>query len=144
MQVAVEETTSDEKHWLWRKGKSGNPSGKPKDPGRVELTKLAKTHTKQALERLVYWMNSDNAKASVTAAQVILDRGWGRPQQTVDAKVSLSFAELVMQSFKGDGAKEINPQVIENNVVAQALLDVTQTVEDAQAAGDTVDHDLLK
>jgi hypothetical protein len=49
------------------KGKSGNPSGRPKEDN--ELKTLARKQTKAAIARLVYWMNSDEPKASVTAAQ---------------------------------------------------------------------------
>lgn len=68
----------------FEKGKSGNPSGRRKeDP---ELKELAKAHTKEALDRLVYWMQSDNPKASVQAALAILERGHGKPAQEIDVK----------------------------------------------------------
>lgn len=61
------------------KGKSGNPSGRPKeDP---ELKELARTHTVEAVERLVYWMRSSEPKASVTASLSILERGHGKAPQ---------------------------------------------------------------
>ena|SRR5690349_7816167 len=60
-------------------GQSGNPGGRRKD----EVSALARTHTKDAITRLVFWMASDNAKASVSACTAILDRGWGRPVQAV-------------------------------------------------------------
>lgn len=44
---------------------------------------LARQHTKDSIERLVAWMRSDNPKASVTAAQALLDRGYGKPGQAV-------------------------------------------------------------
>lgn len=36
-----------------------------------------------ALERLVYWAQSDNAHASVVASDKILDRAWGKATQMV-------------------------------------------------------------
>jgi hypothetical protein len=37
--------------------------------------------------RSAFWMRSDNPRASVAAAQALLDRGFGKPQQSVDAGV---------------------------------------------------------
>ena len=63
--------------YKWQPGKSGNPSGRPKDI----LTPLARQHTKLALDRLVFWVKSKNSAASVKAAEILLDRGWGKPIQ---------------------------------------------------------------
>jgi hypothetical protein len=65
----------------FQKGKSGNPGGRPKEDD--ELKRLARVHTKDALERLVYWMQSDNPKASVSASNSLLDRGYGKPSQAI-------------------------------------------------------------
>jgi hypothetical protein len=43
-----------------------------------ELKQLARAHTKEAIERLVWWMKSDNPKASPFAAKELLNRGWGQ------------------------------------------------------------------
>lgn len=65
----------------FEKGRSGNPGGRPKEV--AEVRDLAREHTTQAIETLVRWMQSDNAKASVAAANVLLDRGWGKPSQPI-------------------------------------------------------------
>lgn len=70
----------------FEKGKSGNPGGRPKEQN--EVKELAKKYTTNAIARLVHWMNSDNAKASVAASNALLDRGWGKPAQEVDANIS--------------------------------------------------------
>jgi hypothetical protein len=64
----------------FQKGKSGNPGGRPKEM-EPELKQLARAHTKEAIERLVCWMKSDNPKASPFAAKELLNRGWGQAPQ---------------------------------------------------------------
>lgn len=62
-------------------GQSGNPGGRPR--GNSEIKNLARGHSPEAIERLAYWMRSDNAKASVSASAALLDRGWGKPTQLI-------------------------------------------------------------
>ena len=62
-------------------GQSGNPGGRPKEDGAVK--RLAKQYTQEAVEKLVEWMRSDNAKASVSACTAILDRAYGKPAQAI-------------------------------------------------------------
>ncbi len=42
----------------------------------------------KAISRLAYWMGSDNAKASVAAANILLDRGYGKSLQRQDVKIN--------------------------------------------------------
>lgn len=69
------------------KGKSGNPTGRPKnDP---EVKELARENSTEAIERLVFWMRTDEPRASVAAANAILDRAWGKPAQALEHSGSL-------------------------------------------------------
>jgi hypothetical protein len=63
----------------FEEGKSGNPGGRPKENARIK--KAAQVHGDMAIERLAHWAQSDNARASVAAAQALLDRGFGKPEQ---------------------------------------------------------------
>ncbi len=67
----------------FEKGKSGNPSGRPKEDSRVK--ELARVHTKSAIETLAEIMINPKEKGAprVAAATALLDRGWGKPTQTI-------------------------------------------------------------
>src|ERR1019366_5223191 len=68
----------------WHKGQSGNPGGRPAVAAEVKAE--ARRHTKEALDRLVYWMRSDDPQASIRAAMALLDRGCGKPEQNLALK----------------------------------------------------------
>ena len=63
-------------------GTSGNPGGRPKDEARV--AELARSYTNEAIETLVDLMrNGRDERVRGTAAQALLDRGWGKPKVEV-------------------------------------------------------------
>lgn len=66
----------------FQKGQSGNPGGRPKEVD--EVKELARQHGPEAITKLVAWLRSDNAKASVSAANALLDRGYGKPIQAIE------------------------------------------------------------
>lgn len=57
---------------------------------------MARTHTKAAIARLKFWMDSDNPKASVQAATALLDRGHGKPAQSVEHSGEITQRKLVI------------------------------------------------
>jgi hypothetical protein len=61
-------------------GHSGNPSGRPKDEYKV--AELARTYTSEAIDTLVDLMrHGKDERVRGSAAQALLDRGWGKPKQ---------------------------------------------------------------
>lgn len=62
----------------FKAGESGNPKGRPKAPMK-EVKDLAREHTPEAIQRLVFWMRQKkSASAAIAAALALLDRGWGK------------------------------------------------------------------
>jgi len=76
----------------FEKGRSGNPGGRPREHG--EIRELARKHTDLALRTLVEIAErGENESARVTAANALLDRGWGKPAVPVadELPVKITF-----------------------------------------------------
>jgi hypothetical protein len=61
----------------------------------TDIRSLARGHTETALKTLAGIMGQTDAppSARVSAATALLDRGWGKPQQTVDMTVRKAIAK---------------------------------------------------
>lgn len=64
------------------KGKSGNPSGRPKVD--FEVRDAAREYGQEAILKLVSLMREGDPRVSASAAQALLDRGFGKPAQAVE------------------------------------------------------------
>jgi hypothetical protein len=107
----------------FRPGVSGNPGGVPKDG--IDIAALARSHAPEAIAALVRGLN--DPKHYVHAAQVLLDRGFGKPTQplTSDGPPSLSVLHLV-------AAREISErmqQAVINGTALPPADDDTTAVE---------------
>lgn len=86
----------------FKPGKSANPGGRPKHPEAkkqakseakqiiADVKEAAKAHTPEMLNVLVTIAKDVNAPqaARASSAQYLIDRGWGRPTQQIEANVS--------------------------------------------------------
>ncbi|MCL2366654.1 MAG: DUF5681 domain-containing protein [Oscillospiraceae bacterium] len=72
----------------FRKGKSGNPGGRPPQP--KEVKEMLKAATIPAVELLINTMNSEDTKPElrVRCAELLLDRTLGKAVQPLEANVT--------------------------------------------------------
>jgi hypothetical protein len=73
----------------FKKGKSGNPAGRPKmTPEALDLVAACKERSPEALTVLIDIMNNgENERNRITAAMAIIERGHGKPEQPIKAEV---------------------------------------------------------
>ena len=80
----VAESTKKPRGKAFPKGKSPNPGGRPKLPEDIKhVRELARLYTPQAVQALVDTLKDGGWSAKVAAANVLLDRGWGKPEQPI-------------------------------------------------------------
>lgn len=84
----------------FKPGQSGNPSGRPKK--RRDIEALAQEQDEKAMKVMARLLNSTDERVALAAAQAILDRGHGKPRQSVSAEIddkrdaaNVSDAELL-------------------------------------------------
>lgn len=72
-------------------GKSGNPSGRPKD----EIGPLARQNCPAALARLVFLMEHAKKECDqIAAACAVLNRGYGMPKEYKEVSGTIGLADL--------------------------------------------------
>jgi hypothetical protein len=68
-------------HGRFLKGASANPKGRPLE--NVEVKELARRQGPAAIVRLTQLMHCDDPQVCIAAARALLDRGFGRPEQSI-------------------------------------------------------------
>jgi hypothetical protein len=83
-----QEISSSAPGWGGARPGAGRPAGSPNQAGRA-LREAASKHTDEALAVLVALMNDAEQPGSVrvAAAQAVLDRGHGRPSQSIETRI---------------------------------------------------------
>jgi hypothetical protein len=74
-------------------GQSGNPGGRPK--GEAALKAAAREFTEQSLGVMAASLTDEDPRIRLKAAELLLDRAWGKPSQSIDATVRGNLAELL-------------------------------------------------
>ena len=88
----------------WKPGQSGNPNGRPKKA--QQIVEKAQDHAEEALKAMIDLLKSSDERVKLTAAQAILDRGLGKPKQTIEdgRKTEVSdFSTDELRSLAGMG-----------------------------------------
>ena len=84
---------------LLRKDRGGNAGGRPRDEHKV--AELARSYTTEAIDTLVDLMrHGKDDRVRGTAAQALLERGWGKPRvevTTTRKSDSESFIEALQE-----------------------------------------------
>ena len=111
MQIISAKIASHKKDWImagltksrsangqFPKGQSGNPRGRPRDEQKV--AESARSYTREAIETLVDLMrHGKDDRVRGTAAQALLDRGWGKPKLEVFTEGgSAGYLEALQQA----------------------------------------------
>lgn len=79
------------------KGQSGNPTGGSKKS--TAIKELAQAHCERAVARLAELMESEDEGIAVKAADILLERGYGKAPQSQELNVSGD----IRVSWLGDG-----------------------------------------
>ncbi|MDE2106112.1 MAG: hypothetical protein KGL39_53310 [Patescibacteria group bacterium] len=92
----------------FKPGQSGNPGGRPK--GGHDVRELARSHGPDAIKTLAAIMCSEDAppNARASAACALLDRGYGKPDQTVnlnDKRDAADWTRAELVAFLHDAGK---------------------------------------
>lgn len=91
-------------------GQSGNPSGRPKVD--FEVRQLAREYGREAIEKLAAIMRGDNPALARAACEALLDRGFGKPVQSVGVdpdSVPIQKITVQLVAMTADDKPEATP-----------------------------------
>jgi hypothetical protein len=100
-------------------GKSANPGGMSRGVG--EVKRLAQQHGPEMIDALVAIVRDKKAPhvARVAAAREVLDRGFGRPEQSVSVDVELARKKISELSL--DEIREMKARIASATIEAVAV-----------------------
>jgi hypothetical protein len=118
------------------KGSSGNPGGHHLVTH--EIRELARQHGPAAIERLVHWMRSADPQASIMAAKILLDRGFGKPAQPITGPNGGALVNVNIGSEPVRTPEEL--QALYSAMMRDPDLDVSNVRIELQPARQAIEH----
>lgn len=94
----------------WKKGQTGNPQGRPKKiPALALLSNIPEADWQKVISKIVTKAKAGNMRA----AEILLDRAYGKPKQSMDFNGSFTapitgMVINVPNTKKVDGRKKVN------------------------------------
>ena len=93
----------------WKKGQSGNPNGRPKKLPALDLI-MANVMGQEkdgitAAEAIIMKLREQAAKGDIKAAQLLLDRAYGKAKQNIDITTQGEKVTVPTIIFTKDGDK---------------------------------------
>jgi hypothetical protein len=128
----------------WRLGRNGGLLRPPFEPGSSPMTGYRKPHrltetlraaraaSPAALATLVKHLDDPDGRVSVTAANIILERAWGKPREAVEEReqmqldlsnLSASELEILTRLVTGDRLRGIPVDAPESEVPVIEVID---------------------
>jgi hypothetical protein len=99
----------------FQKGVSGNPGGRPTIA--PDVREALEGASERAARRLVELVDSEDPRVALMASNAILDRLYGKPAQTLDAKVETNSIQqahlralLDIQARRQERLRELPPE----------------------------------
>ena len=121
----------------WKPGQSGNVAGRP--PAAVDIAALAREHGPRCIAVAVELLNDPDSRVRLAAVVALLDRGFGRPRQTIETEISDSTNPLKMHY---DAARLVSAQFLAE--LEQRTIDGRAEASNASAGpGKFVDLSML-
>ena len=114
----------------FQRGRSGNPGGRPKLP--ADIREAFKAKAPQALEVLTRCLQSDDDRIAMMAAQAILDRGYGKPTQSIDANINDDPVRYIVELPEKSATTEEWLESIRREDAGRALVTGVAAADDEQ------------
>jgi hypothetical protein len=114
----------------WKPGQSGNPNGRAK--AEVDIAALARVHGPRCVQIVVDLLKDRDSKIRLAAATVLLDRGFGKPKQEINATAdgTLTLHLVAAQTIGRELLETVNANsapVIDGHISSAAQDDTSET-----------------
>ena len=114
----------------FQRGQSGNPGGRPKLP--ADIRESFKAKAPEALEVLTRCLQSGDDRVAMMAAQAILDRGYGKPTQSIDANINDNPVRYIVELPEKSATTEEWLEGIRREDAGRALVTGVAVADDEQ------------